>query len=78
MTRAHTTTTPENDLDGSVEGVPAFRCYVNSNCGWSFRCTCGMTHTHGAGEGHRVGHCDSHRPGGYWLLAPNDAKEPHA
>lgn len=61
---------PNNDLEGGVEGLPAFRCYVNRSGGWAFRCTCGKTHAHGAGEGHRVGHCDSHRPSGYYLLPP--------
>ena len=62
--------TAEHDLEGAIDGVPAFRCQTTATGGLAFLCTCGKTHTHGAGEGHRVGHCDSHRPGGYYLLGP--------
>ncbi|ANQ84828.1 hypothetical protein dqs_1790 [Azoarcus olearius] len=68
-------TTQEHDLEGSVEGLPAFRCHLTPHGGWFFRCTCNKTHTHGAGEGHRAGHCQTHRPYGYFLLAPNDHRE---
>lgn len=67
-----------DDLEGAVEGLPAFRCHLTQAGGWAFRCTCGQTHVHGAGEGHRVGHCQSHKPGGYWLLAPIEDQEAEA
>lgn len=65
----------DHDLEGSIEGMPAFRCRVNAAGGWTFRCSCGKTHTHGAGEGHRAGHCPTHRPYGYFLIAPVHQKE---
>jgi hypothetical protein len=71
----HNTTTQEHDLEGSVEGLPAFRCHLTGNGSWAFRCTCGKTHSHGADQGHRAGHCAEHRPYGYWLLPPIDHKE---
>lgn len=64
-----------NDLEGSYEGSPAFRCRLTSEGGWLFVCTCGKTHVHGPGEGHRAGHCKTHRPHGYHLLAPHLQKE---
>lgn len=64
-------TSPDhNDLDGSVEGLPAFRCRLTPTGAWAFRCTCGKDHAHGPQAGHKAGHCDSHRPFGYVLLAP--------
>lgn len=68
----------DHDLEGSIEGLPAFRCRITSAGGWAFRCTCGKTHYHGAGEGHRAGHCAEHRPYGYFLLVPRKAEEPLA
>lgn len=70
-------TLENHDLEGSVEGVPAFRCR-STDGGWAFRCTCGKTHTHGIGEGHRAGHCAQHRPYGYWLLEPHAPEEAQA
>lgn len=63
----------DSDLAGAVQGVPAFRCTPTSTGAWRFRCTCGSTHAHGAQPGHRVGHCASHKPGGYYLLPPTTA-----
>ena len=65
-------TSTASDMEGAVAGVPAFRCWVNPAGGWSFRCGCGRTHAHGVGEGHRAGHCATHRPHGYYLLPPVD------
>lgn len=71
---AHSTT-QEHDLEGSVEGVPVFRCHLTAKGGWAFRCTFGKTHSHGAGAGHSAGHCADHRPYGYWLLEPRTTEE---
>lgn len=62
----------DDDLDGSVEGVPAFRCHITATGGLAFRCTCGLVHSHSAEPGHRGGHCPTHRPHGYYLLPPLD------
>lgn len=72
------TTTQVHDLEGSIEGLPAFRCHLTPKGGLAFRCTCGNTHTHGAGAGHRAGHCAEHRPYGYWLLDPHSTAEAQA
>lgn len=64
-----------SDLEGSIEGLPAFRCHLTRAGGWAFRCTCGQMHAHGVGEGHRVSHCEQHRPHGYHLLRPLDDEE---
>jgi hypothetical protein len=59
-----------HDCEGQVDGVPAFRCRILSTGSWSFRCTCGQEHVHGACSGHRVAHCQQHQPHGYVLLDP--------
>jgi len=62
----------DDDLDGAVEGVPAFRCRLTANGSWAFKCSCGQVHVHSAEPGHRAGHCATHRPHGYYLLPGDD------
>lgn len=69
---------PHNDLEGCIEGVPAFRCRLTAQGTWVFNCTCGKEHVHGLGQGHRAGHCAHHRPYGYWLLGPASSDETEA
>lgn len=66
---------PDDDLVGAVAGLPAFQCHVTATGAWAFRCGCGQTHEHSAGEGHRAGRCRTHRPFGYWLVAPDDDQD---
>lgn len=64
---------PSNDLMPYLqENRPVFRCHVNAQGSWYFRCTCGDVHVHGPHPGHRVGHCKDHGAGGYFLIDPDD------
>ena len=65
----------DNDLIGSVESLPAFRCTESETGAWYFRCTCGDTHFHTSREGRRKGHCEQHRERGYFLLSPEPEDE---
>jgi len=69
----------DSDLDGPIDGVPAYRTHRNATGGLSFKCAaCGQVHSHSADTGHKAPHCPLGTPGrerGYYLLPPQDDQQ---
>lgn len=63
-----------HDRQADINGFPVFQTRPSASGKiWTFICDCGRQHSHGAGDGHRIAHCERHKATGYLLMAPQEA-----